>query len=257
VSAFNLTRFNLLSGSITPTNKAVVMFDGKAMDANISGLHILNITIGGVDIESNALARKRRAGSDFRWKRNATRTITILVELPLSKNDYADNVRKLRAWAESTEPKALRLPVHKSDLIYATLTSFSEFTLREWWNPIELVFTCWDPYFENVSENMAQIESTFTIGGNGDPSVHLTYNLDEVPLTDPEWRFEDGKTIKLTGTFNSGELDINFDRLTIYQNGTSVMRKLTLASRFPEFVPGTYQITGPSGGIVRWKERWA
>ena len=257
MSLFNLARFNLKSsGSITPSNKAVVTFGNVGIDEAVAGIKILDVIIGAVNIENDTNPRIVRAGSDYRRRRHGTRDITVIVELPLNKDVYADNVRKLRAWAESDEPKALKLPAHKNDLIYASLTGFSEYSLKTWWLPIDLVFTAWDPYFENVNENTASIGSSFSIGGSGEPSCRIVHPITE-SITDPEWLFEDGKKIKLIGTFSSGEIEIDLDRLMVYHNGVSAMSKLTLTSRFPHITPGIWLVNGPTGGFFKWKERWA
>lgn len=252
---FNLARFNLKSSSsIALSNKPIVSFDGIGIFDAVPKIKILNVTIGAVGIEPNTYTRIVRAGSDYRNRRHGTRNIVILVELPLDKDTYAENIRKLRAWAESIEPKALRLPAYKNDLIYATLTGCSDFTIREWWQPYELVFTAWDPYFENAEESTASVGSTITIGGSVEPYVRIVHSITG-SLTNPKWAFDDGKYIKLNGTI-TGEIVIDLEKLMVYRNGVSFMSHLAPTSRFPQILPGITHIAGPSGGLVKWKERW-
>ena len=252
---FNLARFNLKSfSSIAPSNKRTVSFDGIDIFDAVPNAKILNVTVGAVGIESYTSARIVRAGSDYRNRRHGTREIVILVELPLIKDQYAENIRKLRAWAESMEPKALCIPAYKDEQIYATLTGCSDFTLREWWQPYELVFTAWNPYFENIEENTASVGSEFSISGSGNPYVRIVHMIDG-SLTDPEWVFDDGKRIKLNGIF-TGEIVIDFEKLMVYRNGESIMSQLALTSRFPLILPGINCVIGPAGGLVKWKERW-
>lgn len=256
MSLFNLTRYNLKSSDVSTAGKSIVSFDGVGIEEAVKGINVLDVVIGSVGIESDTNARIVRSGSDYRRRRHGTREIVVTAELPLVKDAYAENVRKLRSWAESQEPKALRLKAHKNDQIFATLTGFSEYSLKTWWMPIELVFTAWDPYFENIDENSASLNSPFSIGGSGDPSCRIVHEVSE-SITNPEWTFDDGKKIKLIGTFDSGEIEIDLDTLMVYHNGSSIMNKLTLTSRFPYITPGALTVKGPDGGVFKWKERWA
>lgn len=252
---FNISRFNIGSGNIVAEASANIVFGGVYLTEAVPKAKIINISIDMPTIESTYQSKVIRAGAYFRRLRYATRHIGITVELPLDKKTYAINIRKLIAWCQSEEPRALRLPVYREDEIYVTLTNAGELNVRDFWLPVELEFTAWDPCFISVDEHVADVGDSFTISGDEMPQIWLEHRISG-SLTDPEWIFPDGYKVKLSGTFATGLIVIDFDNLTITHNDRSIMANLTLNSRFPRFKPGTFTVTGPAGGILKWKERW-
>lgn len=234
---------------------STVIFGGRVLTESVPGARVLDIEIGAASIEARTEARILRSGETFRRKRHGRRNIVVTVELPLKQDGHAKRARMLRDWAESQEPMALRLPAYIGETeIFALLTSDGGFSLRDWWLPIELTFTAYDPCFISQRWKSADTSSAFFISGNEAPSAKLSLQV-ATQIENPSWLIDNEKRIALNGSFGSGEILIDFDTLTVYHDGNRIMDKLAPTSRFPSFAPGNHTITG-AGGQIMWKERW-
>jgi phage-related protein len=253
-SRLNLTRFNLLS-SDSIREKTVVSFDGIGIGSAVQGAQVINIEIGAAGIETRTLDKVFRAGNYFRSRRNTTRPVTVTVELPLDRDTYADNVRRVIEWASSSEPKALMLEVYPGMELYAVLTDVSSFTQKNWWEPVTLTFTANDPYFQDIALTHENVGTQFTVAGDAPVSLKITHVVSST-LTQPQWTIDNGDYIKLTGTYSSGTIVIDMEHFTVTRNGTPIAADIALTSRFQETPTGSHIVTGPAGGLVEWRERW-
>ncbi|MBR3741042.1 MAG: phage tail family protein [Clostridia bacterium] len=253
---FNLSRFNLVSGDVSPTNQPV-LFGEKAIGDAVPRSNVLAVRIGAPKIETTAITPGISSGLMFSRNRHSSRTIEIEIELPLERETYPENMRKARAWAISSEPQKLVLSAYKGRYIYATCTGLNEFDQKEWWEPVVVTFECWDPYFVSANPSSAAVGASFTIEGDKAPDAQIIYNLASgESLVNPQWTFDGGKYIKLNTTVTGGEIKIDLKTQCVSRNDVSLMQYLVLGSRFPELEPGTHIITGPSGGTISWHERW-
>lgn len=234
---------------------STVVFGGRVLTESVPGARVLNIEIGAASIEAKSEARILRSGETFRRKRHGKRNIIITVELPLKQEGHAKRARMLRDWAESSEPMAMRLPAYIGEHeIFVLLTSDGGFSLRDWWLPVELTFTAYDPCFISQRWKSADTSSELFISGNEVPSSRLVRQITS-KIDNPSWLIDGEKRIALNGSFASGEISIDFDALTVYHDGARIMEQLSPTSRFPIFSPGKHTITG-AGGQFMWKERW-
>lgn len=253
---FNLGRFNLLSGEISVRNNPI-MFGGYAITDIVPYANILDVRIGSPAIETSTITPGISAGSLFARNRHKTRVIEVDIELPLDKESYPENVRAIRAWASSREPMQLVLSAYKGRYIMASCTNLNEFSVKTWWKPVTVKFECWQAYFVSSQPSAAQIGQNLKIYGDAEPLAVISYALGgSGRLVNPQWTFDQETFIKLSGTFTGGTFEIDINRQSVYHNGQSVMNKLTLDSRFPSILPGDHILTGPSGGIITWHERW-
>ena len=256
---FNHKRFNLLSGDITVRNSLVTL-GGRMITDFIPRANILDIRIGAPGIETTTIARGYRSGSDFVHRRHTTRTIEIEVELPLDRETYPENVHLLRAWADTDEPTEMILSAYRDRKIDVTCVNANEFSQKTWWMPIVLVFEAWDPYFVSRAARTADVGSAFTINGDAPPIMTITHNLGAASaLSAPRWTLDSAKHIALTGSYTAGEIKIDCTNGSVTHNSNNAAADLALSSRmlpFTEIKPGEHIITGPSGGVVTWYERW-
>lgn len=248
---FNLAKYNLVSTS-QATFKDSICFAGRWLAQAVPNAKILDISIGSAAIESTTFSRVKKSGSFFVDSRNGARQIVVTIELPLERKSRSENARKLRAWAETSEPAPMSLYCVDGE-IEVLMTDFSEYSIRNWWEPIELTFTAWNPFFVDVEAHSAGVGTKFTLGGSGEPFVWIEHAVSS-ELQDPEWVIDGVKRIKVPGTFKNGTLIVDFETLMVYHEGISAA--VTPASRFPDFRAGSHIITGPDGGVVHWKERW-
>lgn len=256
---FNHKRFNLLSGDITVRN-SLVTFGGRMITDFIPRANILDIRIGAPGIETTTVPRGYKSGSDFVHRRHTTRTIEIEVELPLDRETYPENVQLLRAWADADEPTEMILSAYRDRKIDVTCTNINDFSQKEWWMPVILTFEAWDPYFVSRAARTAGIGSSFTIGGDAPPIMTISHELGTTGrLATPKWTLDGAKHIALSGTYTAGEVKIDCETGTLTHNSNNIASDLTLSSRmmpFAEIKPGEHTITGPSGGVITWYERW-
>lgn len=231
-----------------------ITFDGVSCFECVPDIKILEIEIDAAEIETSAQARAVRSGADFISNRYATRQIRISFELPFS--DYAQQAayRSLRKWATSAEPRPLRLPQYPGDEIHAILTSAGSYNEKEWYLPVELVFTAYDPCFVSVAWKQATAGTLFSVSGNDIALARVVCNL-KASTQNPEFDFDTGEKIKLIGTLH-GEIVVDLERMSVTNNGSSAMGKLDITSRFPDLTPGRHSFTGPDDSIIQWKERW-
>lgn len=233
-----------------------VSFGGQSISECVPLASILDVKIGAPAIDTSAVVHGTDSGSYFVRTRHKTRIIDIDIELPLDKSAYPANVRAIRSWATSEEPKRLILDSYSDRYIMASCINLSDFSPKEYWQPVTVRFECWEPYFIGTEPVTAQTGQQFTIAGDTSPLITISYDLASATLENPQWVFDEDKTIELTGTFTGGTLEINLNRQNITLGGLSIIGSLTLASRFPRLLPGTHTVTGPSGGTVTWHERW-
>ena len=230
-----------------------IVFNGHELSASVPDSHVIDISVGSVSIEHNAQARVINAGSIFISKRDTTRTVTIQVELPLDRESALNNYNLLRAWAESNQPAPLYLPNCDKGYLQCILSAMGTMPVKSWYEPIELTFTAYDPYFYGETKT-AECGSTFTIGG--DALVDFTISMqNETALTDPAWTIDGVQKISFTGSIGAGLLLIDSSKGLATLAGQSVMTQLNYETRFTPLSTGNHTITG-SGGTISWIERW-
>ena len=253
---FNLAQFNLLTGEMTVRN-APILFDGHAITDYAPYANILDIRVGAAQIETRSVQPGSSPGSLFVSRKYRSRLIEIDVELPLDKASYAENAHQIRLWAHTTEPKETILTSYPTRFIMGICTNINEISLRDYWKPITLQFTCLDPYFYSRQARSEAVNTPFTIEGDDMARLYITYDLGaSQSLTSPSWIVDSGDHITLNKTVTGGVFTIDMERQNIERTGESLISDMTLSSRFPDFMPGNHLITGPSGGSVTWYERW-
>lgn len=230
-----------------------IVFNGIELTNHIPGSHVIDINVGQIEIEHVASARVSRTGSLFSHKRDATRPITISVELPIDDREgIMRNYNLLRTWADSEQPQPLYLPDYDG-YIYCILNSMSELSIRTWYEPIEIVFIAYDPYFYGLSRS-SDVGTAFYVFGD----VAVPFKIEctiEKTVEDPSWLIDDAFTIALTGSVGVGTLVIDTVHGLVTLNGDSINTQISLATRFKELAPGKHTITGTTGKIS-WIERW-
>ena len=256
---FNHARFNLLSGDITVSD-FLVSLGGRLITDLVPRANILDIRIGAAGIETTVVPRGYRSGSDYVSRRHTTRTIEIEVELPLDRDTYPENVHLLRSWAETDQPAEMILAAYRDRKINVTCVNANTFSQKEWWMPVVLVFEAWDPYFVSRAPRSADVGSPFTIGGDAPPIMTISHTLgNSGSLSTPRWTLDDAKHIALTGNYTAGQVTIDCENGSLTHNSNNIASDLTLSSRlmpFAEIKPGEHTISGPTGGVITWYERW-
>lgn len=255
---FNVMRFNLGTWDYTAKN-TVVTFNGESISALIVGANVLDVKIGAPMIEVLSHDKGVTHGRDFVRRRYTTRKIVVSIELPLDKSSYAENVRKVRSWASSDEPRQLILDVYKSRYIECICTNLNDITPKEWWMPVEVEFTAFDPFFYSNEEKSVSIGSSghasFTIEGDAPGSLSVvlavTSGMDTENLV---FEADDGKYVKPQSISGLGELVVDYRRKECKFNDSPIA--VTLPSRYSSFGVGEHIISAMAGSVIKWRERW-
>lgn len=230
-----------------------VVFNGIELASHIPGSHVTDINVGSIETEHVTSARVARAGSMFSHKRDATRPVTLSIELPIDNREgIMHSYNQLRMWAESEQPQPLYLPNYDR-YIYCILRSMSELNISEWYKPIEVSFIAYDPYFYGLTRN-GDVGTTFHVLGDVAVPFKIECTIEEA-VEAPSWLVDDAFSIALTGSVGVGSLVIDTERGLVSLNGESINAQISLASRFKELTPGKHTITGTAGKIA-WIERW-
>ena len=230
-----------------------VVYNGISLTGHIPGSHVTNIKVGSVGTEHVTSARVARAGALFSHKRDVSRTITISVELPIDDREgIMLNYNRLRTWAESEKPQPLYLPNYDR-YIYCVLDSMSEQNIRAWYEPIDIVFIAYDPYFHGLLRR-GEVGTTFYVLGDVAVPFIIECTVKEA-VENPNWLIDEIFTIALNGSVGVGALVIDTERGLVTLNGNSINAQISLDTRFNELSPGSHTITGLSGRIS-WIERW-
>ena len=230
-----------------------IIFNGYELTGQVPEAHVIDITIGAIASEHVSQSRATRAGSIFISKRDALRSITLQVELPLDKENAAINYNLLRAWAESDQPAPLYLPSRTNGYINVILSSISDLNIKTWYEPIALQFVAYDPYFYGVQQRES-IGKRFKVAGDVAADFTIIRN-GSTAIVDPVWRIDGMQSIGLTGSVGAGTLRVETKRSVVTLNGDSIMPQLNYSSRFTPLSPGYHTISGPDG-TVSWIERW-
>ncbi len=235
-----------------------IMYNNVPLQTAVPKAQVTDIIIQPIPIEWKEVARIARHGSWLVRNRMTKRTVIVKVELPLDPSVAAmtTNVRKLRMWAEASEERPLVLPDFPGKYLSCVLTGISNYSITEWYKPVELTFTAFDdPFFVSSVESTGTVGTTFSICGDVPAEPVIEHQISQT-LTNPSWKLATGFTISLVGTFTSGTIRIDTQNGYVSRNGESIMRYLSPSSRFYRFPKGNHVITGPSGGKITWRERW-
>lgn len=232
-----------------------ITLGGRELQAQVPGCHVLDINLGAIPVEHTAQARVLGSGSIFARKRDGVRTISLQVELPFERQDAIISYNKLRVWAETEQPTPMCLPNKGNGYINVILSTMSELSVREWYQPITLTFIAYDPYFYGMTR-VANVGDTFRVRGDVPTPFKISLQV-QAAIQNPKWTIDDKNVIALTGSVSVGALVIDGDQgghITL--GGESIDRQIDLVSRFTLLSPGLHQIKSEHGGIVSWTERW-
>lgn len=235
-----------------------IQYDGVQLQSACPKAQVVDIVVQPIPIERTSKARATGNGSLLVRSRLLPRTVAISVEFPLdpSIGAYAANARRLRNWAERETECGLILPDYDGKCLNCVLTNESQYSIGQWYKPVTLTFTAFnDPCFISLEETVASVGSAFTVSGDEPALVTIEHKITQT-LTNPVWTLETGYIIALTGTYSSGTIIIDCEKGYVSRDGNSLMTSLLASSRFYRFPRGVHMITGPSGGKIRWKERW-
>lgn len=235
-----------------------LQYNGVLLQSACPKAQVTDITVQPIPIEFTKTERVASNGSLLVRRRLRERTVTINIELPLDANVgmMTANARRVRNWAEAATESPLILPDYDGKYLISVLTSISNFSLTEWYKPLQLVFTAFsEPCFLSAVESTGKVGNAITVAGDEYAEITIEHKITQT-LTNPTWTLAAGYVIALVGTFSSGIIKIDCQKGYVSKDGESLMAQLQPSSRFYRFPKGNHVITGPSGGTITWRERW-
>lgn len=235
-----------------------VNYNGTLLQQAVPGAQVTDIVVQPIPILFTKLDRVADDGNLPVRRRLNERTVQIDVELPLNPKiaQFTENVRKLRAWAESDVELPLILPDYPGKYLNSVLTAIDNISINEWFKPVKMTFTAFnEPFFQSEEESTGTVGAAFIVSGDIPARPKITHTITS-PLTNPQWTLAPGYVISLSGTYTSGTIVIDTQHGYVSKDGESLMPYLNPASRFYKFKKGGYVIGGPSGGTISWRERW-
>ena len=227
-----------------------VFFHDIPLD-NIAGVKITDITVAPIQWSSVARQRPIRAGADFVRQVGGERQITMtFVLLNRNMEQRQDEITALNAWLKTDEPKRLVLPGYPGRYLMAICTEFPEAYLREYWQELRVVWTCYDPYWYSMTTRRVDCGTPFKVGGSAPPRMWITATIAETT----DLTYWDGTDTMTFADVPAGVLVINLENQTAEVDGESCMAGYTFESSF--IIPRTGQMTIAGSGRVNWVERW-
>lgn len=229
---------------------ADVYFHGIPLD-NIAGARITDITVGPVKQTATVRARPIRGGADFVRIVSGERTVTMtFVLLQDDMERRQQDLGAVAGWLRTDTPQRLVLPGYPGRYLMGICTEFPEPYLRQWWAELRAVWTCYDPYWYDMTEKSCACGTQFTVGGSAPPEMRITHTLAEAA----DLAYSDGTDTITLNDVPAGDLVIDLDRQTAAVDGVSVMTCYSFASTW--IIPHTGQTTITGSGTVHWRERW-
>lgn len=235
-----------------------ISYNGELLQHAVPGAQVTRVVVQPIPIIVSKLNRIAGDGAYRVRQRRGERTITVFVEqkVKAGEAEFTAFARALRLWAESEIEAPLRLPDYPDKYLNCALTQIQNYDLNEWYKPIQLVFTASDdPHFCSDQLSSGRVGTAFTVVGDAPANMVISHTVRST-LTNPQWTLASGYIVALNGTYTSGVIEIDTKRGYVTRNGNSLMGDLLPISRFYSYPRGTHIITGPSGGVISWRERW-
>ena len=230
----------------------MITYDGVRMDS-IASVQIEDIRISPIKFEPVARSRPVKAGSDFVRNRKGTRTVVVTFVL-LDENEVnrQQSIIELCAWAKDDKEYKIQLDNYPGLFLTGICTQKPEVSLREWWQSIQFVFTCFnDPFWNSVSEKSASCGTDFYVLGDAPPLMRIERTLGS-SASNQSYGLN-GNTITFS-TIPAGNLVIDLDKETAVVGSTDIMQYYNMNSRFLVPKTGSQKVTGT--GTVKYRERW-
>ncbi len=230
----------------------MIYYGGEAMEA-AAPVRVVDIVDSGVQITPKTRDRPIRPGTDFVRNHLGERTITI--SFALLTRDMMERYQQIEAllrWAYSPQPKRLELPTKAGKYLMAVCTQLPGPSARQWFESnLVFTFTCFDPFWYDVTEKSAECGSTaFFVNGSAEPVMRIEDTLSAAA----QRIYSDGTDTMTFTSVPAGDLVIDLERQTAAVNGVSCMDQFTFASAF--ILPRTGWMTITGSGMVYWRERW-
>ena len=230
----------------------MISYNGVRMES-VASVQIQDIHISPIKNEPVARARPVRAGADLVRNRKGTRTVVVTFTL-LDENEVhrQESILAISEWAKTDKEYKIEIDNYPGLYLTGVCTQKPDVSLREWWQSVQIVFTCFnDPFWNSASEKSASCGTDFYVLGDAPPLMRIERTL-ESSASNQSYGLN-GNTITFS-TIPAGNLVIDLDAETAVVGSTDIMQYYNMNSRFLVPKTGKQKVTGT--GTVKYRERW-
>jgi predicted phage tail component-like protein len=227
----------------------MIQFNGIAMDG-AANVRLTDIVVSPMQVRETVRERTLRSGADFVRVTGGTRTVTVsFVLLDQDRTRRQEALLAVNAWACSDTPGRIVLHDHPGRYLTRICTSYPEPSLRQWWGTMQIVWTCYDPYWYAMQEKTVPCGTAFRALGSAAPYVRITDTVE----TAGSRTYSDGTNTMTFSDVPAGALEIDLERQTAAVDGASIMQGFAFTSAF---LPPRREMTITGSGTVHYRERW-
>lgn len=230
----------------------MITYNGVSMEA-IASVRIEDILVSPIKYEPVIRSRPIKSGADFVRNHKGTRTVVVTFTL-LDENEVnrQESILALSEWAKTDKEYKIEIDRFPGRFLTGVCTQKPEPSLRQWWQSVQFVFTCFnDPYWNSISEKSVSCGTDFYVRGDAPPLMRIERTLSS-SASDQSYGLN-GNTITFS-TIPAGNLVIDLDAETAVVGTTDIMQYYNMNSRFLVPKTGSQKVTGT--GTVKYRERW-
>lgn len=231
-------------------------FNGVTLES-IAPVSVDNITVSPIPLNVTARQRPVRYGADFVRVTGGSRTVTITFGLLTNDRTLRqEQLMMIDAWADVGIPHRLCLEDYPGRYLECVCANLPSASIKEWWDAkMRLVFTTYDnPFWTSTVEHSADCGDAITVLGNAPDGPLMRLETTLAAAGDIE--FSNGTQTMQFASVPAGDVVIDLNRQTATCNGVSIMNTYQFTSSFILPKNGAQTITGPTGSVVKWGERW-
>lgn len=231
----------------------MIIYDGIALES-VAGVMIDDINVSAIQYDTVTSQNAVIPGSVLVRNRAGTRKISITFAIlndDMSSRQAA--LMAVSAWAKSDREYMLQLPGHPDQYLMAVCTSKPNPSLRQWWETLTLVFTCFDnPFWTDLIEKSIACGTAFNVLGDAPPLMRIERTVSGSAASNQSYAL-DGRTMTFS-TIPVGNMTIDLNKQIAYVGSTDIMQYYNVNSKFIIPRTGSQTITGT--GTVKYRERY-
>lgn len=235
----------------------MIVFNGVSINS-VADIRIEDVKVSPIQYDDVAQERSVRAGSVFVRSRAGTRTVFITFALlDEDRINRQNSLMAISQWAKTDKEYRLDLPGHPDHYLMAVCTNKPNPSLRQWWETLQLVFTCFEnPYWNAKGEKSVSCGTDFFALGDAPPLMRIERTVTGSAVSDQSYGLN-GNTITFS-TIPVGDMTIDLDKQLAYSVSggvtTDLMQYYNINSRFLIPKTGAQKVTGT--GTVKYRERF-
>ena len=234
----------------------MVEFDGIELSSIDSAIRVIDVVVGPPSMRPTTISPALTDGDVYAGTKIGPRDVTItFVIMESDEIRRTDIFERVIRWAKiSSGEQQLTVQQEPDGYLMAVCTQLPQNNAREYWTPLTIVFTAYNPYFQAFEESSAPMNTDFVVTHAERPDWRIEQDIPSL-IAFPTWRNGDELSFS---TLLPGKLTLDRKTQTAFIGGSSTLPSLLLGSRFFNLSAGKNNIiaTNGAGGTIYWRERW-